>query len=80
MNLVTTGNGAISLATCIVGLVLFLPRSNVMALVRYAVLMMRESSTGRPTHRVLDQPVEIVATDVSTEDVSAEAVRELVHS
>lgn len=40
MNLVTTGNAAISLSTCIVGLLLLAPRTNIRAAVRFTITMM----------------------------------------
>lgn len=41
MNLVTTGNVAISVSTCIVGLLLLAPRTNIMAAARFTITMMR---------------------------------------
>ena len=43
MNLVTSGSTAVTLSTCIVGLLLVLPRTNLMEATRFAVLMLRRS-------------------------------------
>ena len=44
MTLVTTGIAAISVSTFIVGLLLLMPRSSVMASVRYVMVMWRTSN------------------------------------
>lgn len=45
MNLVTTGNATISIATCIVGLLLFLPRTNLKAAVRFTLMSFRTADS-----------------------------------
>lgn len=71
MNLVTTGNAAISLSTCIVGLLLLAPRTSVLASVRYAVLMMRRT----PVVEMDDERPQIELTDLQSQP---ERERELV--
>ena len=51
VNLVTTGNAAISLSACIVGLLLLAPRTSVRAAVRYSVMMLRRP----PAEAVIDR-------------------------
>ncbi len=48
MNLVTTGNAAISISTCIVGLLLLAPRTNIAAAVRFTVSMIRRPDSNQP--------------------------------
>ena len=72
MNLVTTGNAAIILTTCMFGLLLFLPRTNVRAAVTYAITMMRRPvGSGRPAVPTFEEPEPLLVQD-------AEPVRELV--
>ena len=71
MNLVTTGNAAISLSTCIVGLLLLAPRTSVLASVRYVVLMMRRT----PVVEMVDDRPQIELTDLQPQP---ERERELV--
>ena len=47
MNLVTSGNGTISLTTFIVGFVLLAPNSNVRSSVRFVVMMLRRPPTDK---------------------------------
>lgn len=56
MNLVTTGNATVSVATFIVGLWLVTPRANLAASVRYLKMTMRPS---------VDEPVATEAESVS---------------
>ncbi len=67
----TTGNAAISLSTCIVGLLLLAPRTSVLASVRYAVLMMRRT----PVVEMDDERPQIELTDLQSQP---ERERELV--
>lgn len=76
MNLVTTGNLAISVSTCIVGLCLLAPRTNMRAAVRYAVMLMRRPNV---------EPVLVESHDVEADSVvesqpvrEAEPARELI--
>ena len=72
MNLVTTGNVAISVSTCIVGLLLLAPRTEVRAAVRYTIMMMRRSDV---------EPVRVELSEPDVDLISAtelEPVRELV--
>ena len=76
VNLVTSGNATISLATCIVGLVLFLPRTNLRAAANYTLMSInRLRVTSSSSHRIGD-PVAVVVPD----DISAVSTdnRELV--
>ena len=68
MNLVTTGNLAISVSTCIVGLCLLAPRTNMRAAVRYAVMLMRRPNV---------EPVLVESHDVEADStIESESVRE----
>ena len=76
MNLVTTGNLAISVSTCIVGLCLLAPRTNMLAAVRYAVMLMRRPNV---------EPVLVESHDVEADSVvearparDTEPARELI--
>ena len=67
MNLVTTGNLAISVSTCIVGLCLLAPRTNMRAAVRYAVMLMRRPNV---------EPVLVESHDVEADStIESESVR-----
>ena len=68
MNLVTTGNAAVSITTCIVGLLMLAPRTNVVAAVRFAVTMMRrDSSDDLVTSSRDDAPVNVSAPQYESE-------------
>lgn len=76
MNLVTTGNLAISVSTCIVGLCLLAPRTNMRAAVRYTIMMMRGPGV---------EPVLVESHDVEADSVvearparDTEPARELI--
>lgn len=68
----TTGNTAISISTCIVGLLLLAPRTNVIAAVRFTVLLMRRPAPDQP----IAAPV-VIAVDSTTKH-ELETARELV--
>lgn len=67
MNLVTSGNATISALTCIVGLLLILPRSNVLASARYAVFAMSQGRITSSHERGVGDRVETPVADAPIE-------------